>query len=81
MNEYGERFYSRRQAGVIRSARQVVPAIVELVKPASVVDVGCALGEWLSVFVAHGVEDVGAPMETTWTRRLWKTLRKRLFAF
>jgi SAM-dependent methyltransferase len=31
---------------------------MELVAPASVVDVGCGIGTWASVFAAHGVNDV-----------------------
>jgi SAM-dependent methyltransferase len=35
-----------------------VPLILALVKPQSVVDVGCGLGTWLSVFKKLGVKDV-----------------------
>jgi SAM-dependent methyltransferase len=40
------------------SARGVVPLLMELVRPASVVDLGCGTGAWLQVFGEHGVEDV-----------------------
>jgi SAM-dependent methyltransferase len=36
----------------------MVPLVMELARPRSVVDVGCATGEWLSVFREYGVEDV-----------------------
>lgn len=42
----------------IKSAREIVPFIVELVKPNSVIDVGCGLGAWLSIFAENGVEEV-----------------------
>jgi SAM-dependent methyltransferase len=48
----------RRREGSVLSARQVVPIIIELVGPRSVVDVGCGSGAWLSVFMEHGIDDV-----------------------
>jgi SAM-dependent methyltransferase len=44
--------------GVRRSAHNVVPLVVELLQPRSVVDVGCGLGTWLAVFREHGVDDI-----------------------
>jgi SAM-dependent methyltransferase len=41
-----------------RSARAVVPLLIERFRPASVVDVGCGSGAWLKVFCEHGVRDV-----------------------
>jgi len=41
-----------------RSARAVVPLVLEWVQPSSVVDVGCGLGMWASSFVELGVETV-----------------------
>ena len=35
-----------------------MPLLIELLSPASVVDVGCGTAAWLEVFVEHGVEDV-----------------------
>jgi SAM-dependent methyltransferase len=40
------------------SARVVVPMVVELTHPSSVLDVGCGRGAWLSVFIANGIEKV-----------------------
>jgi SAM-dependent methyltransferase len=55
---YGPEFFERLREGAWRSARAVVPAILEYVRPASVIDVGCGTGIWLSVFREAGVEDV-----------------------
>jgi SAM-dependent methyltransferase len=41
-----------------RSARAIVPLVVDRFTPASVVDVGCGSGGWLKVFREHGVADV-----------------------
>ncbi len=57
MIEYNEQFFEGRQASATDSARAVVPVVVSLLEPKSVVDVGCAMGEWLLVFRDAGVED------------------------
>jgi SAM-dependent methyltransferase len=54
---YSESFFSAQASGSRRSAEAVVPLILELVDVGSVVDVGCGVGTWLSVFRTHGVED------------------------
>lgn len=36
----------------------VVPIVLELIRPSSVVDVGCGLGEWLVAFQECGVDDI-----------------------
>ena len=51
-------YFAWQGASAERSARAVVPLLLELVRPASVVDVGCGTGAWLQVTREHGVEDV-----------------------
>jgi len=58
MTTYDDQFFDEIQAGALSSARRIVPRVLELVGPESVVDVGCGLGAWLSVFQANGVADV-----------------------
>jgi SAM-dependent methyltransferase len=55
---YTRDFYSEHDEIARRSAEVVVPLVLELVGPRSVVDVGCGSGRWLAVFSAHGVDDV-----------------------
>src|SRR5687768_2487400 len=55
---YSAAFFRTMSASARSSAEQVVPLMMELVQPRSVVDVGSAAGSWLSVFREHGVEDV-----------------------
>jgi SAM-dependent methyltransferase len=50
-------FYKNHREGSRRSARQIVPLVLELVQPKSVIDVGCGVGAWLSVFNECGIED------------------------
>jgi len=42
----------------VSSARQIVPLILKLIQPKSVIDIGCGVGTWLSVFRQHGIDDV-----------------------
>jgi SAM-dependent methyltransferase len=55
---YDERFYAAQRSGSRRSAEAIVPILLELVEPRSVLDVGCGTGAWLAVCSEHGVEDV-----------------------
>lgn len=53
--------------GAVRSAREVVPCVFDYVRPATVIDVGCGTGAWLSVFAEHGIEGWGVDGE--WIER------------
>jgi SAM-dependent methyltransferase len=55
---YTDQFYEARAQTAQGSAQQIVPWVVKLIKPESVVDVGCGTGSWLSVFMQHGINDV-----------------------
>jgi len=48
-------FFAKRQSSSSKSAAAVVPHIVSLVQPKSVVDVGCGSGTWTAEFVRHEV--------------------------
>lgn len=52
---YDTAFYQHQQDGSLQSAREIVPHILELAAPVSVIDVGCGVGGWLRVFQEHGV--------------------------
>jgi SAM-dependent methyltransferase len=56
--DYLKEFFEGQKEGARRSARQIVPMVVDLVKPASVVDVGCGTGVWLNVFRDNGVKEL-----------------------
>ncbi len=55
---YSQGFYDYQRDGSYRSACAVIPLVMELYKPESVVDVGCGIGTWLAAFMEHGVTDV-----------------------
>jgi len=53
---YAEEMYAEDRPSP--SARVVVPMVIELTHPLSVLDVGCGRGAWLSAFIANGIEQV-----------------------
>ena len=55
---YSAEFYSEIDDGSLRSARVIVPMLYDMLKPRSVIDVGCGAGNFLHVFNQLGVEDV-----------------------
>jgi len=55
---YDTVFYDQLRADSLASAHAVVPVLLEMYQPTSVVDFGCGEGAWLSVFVQRGVTDV-----------------------
>lgn len=58
MSFYTNEFYDGQQGGSLASAQNVVPYIKEMINPKSVVDVGCGVGTWLSVFKSCGVNQI-----------------------
>ena len=52
MNPYTKYFFKDIQDGSMQSAREIVPIIMEILHPRSVIDIGCGVGVWFSlVFV------------------------------
>jgi SAM-dependent methyltransferase len=56
--QYGKPFQKFIKDDSLRSAERVVPILVSLIQPNSVVDVGCGTGAWLSVFHRTGAERI-----------------------
>jgi SAM-dependent methyltransferase len=55
---YDREFFDGISEGALRSARIVVPMVIDLCgRPTSVVDIGCGTGGWLHACGEHGVED------------------------
>jgi SAM-dependent methyltransferase len=54
---YDQNFFKELADYSRRSAAAVVPLILELLHPKSVVDIGCGTGIWLDEFGSHGVTD------------------------
>jgi hypothetical protein len=58
LTPYGREFFDRQRRGSICSAEATTPLLMSLVGIKSAVDVGCGVGTWLKVLMAHGVPDV-----------------------
>jgi SAM-dependent methyltransferase len=56
--DYDISFYEREQDASLASARVFAPYVCELVKPQSVVDIGCGVGGWLLAFKENGVDTI-----------------------
>jgi SAM-dependent methyltransferase len=54
---YDRTFFEKIEDGSRQSAKVVVPYLMSLLHPGSVVDVGCGTGGWLSAFLDEGVTD------------------------
>ncbi len=54
---YDSAYFDTQVQGALRSARAVVPVLLELMQPASVLDVGCGRGAWLRAFSECGVKE------------------------
>src|SRR5688572_17548557 len=48
--KYNAAFFKDLESSSQKSAREVLPIINEMIKPGSVVDIGCGTGEWLQVW-------------------------------
>lgn len=56
---YDEKFYNTIKNGCLASAEQVVPRVIDVTRPGTVIDVGCGEGWWLSEFAKWGCEVTG----------------------
>ncbi len=52
---YDDSFFENNRRNALAAARVIVPILLEMVRPTSVVDVGCGSGAWLRVFKENGV--------------------------
>jgi SAM-dependent methyltransferase len=57
MHPYQPEFFAGQRDDSTQSAAVVVPMLIELARPRSVVDVGCGTGTWLARFIHSGVTD------------------------
>src|SRR5579871_6508366 len=55
---YTDVFFEGMQDGASRSARGILPFVIRLLQPESVVDIGCGRGAWLAASSELGITDV-----------------------
>lgn len=60
---YSSQFFDNIKDGSLSSAEVVVPLVMDMVRPRTIIDVGCGQGAWLSVFARHGAEVTGCDGE------------------
>ena len=56
--KYSKKYYEGLGRNALDSAREVVPLILDMVRPTSVADVGCGVGTWSSIFLELGIKDL-----------------------
>lgn len=54
---YDAGFFEANSGSTIQSAREIIPLILKLYTPSSIVDVGCGSGGWLRVFADYGIQN------------------------
>ena len=64
------RYFNASGSGSRSSAEVVVPMLMDWLKPASVIDLGCGTGEWLATFRFPAPRDDSARQLKYWT--LWQ---------
>lgn len=57
MQPYDQEFFKKQEQGSFTSAEDIVPTILNLAQPQSVIDIGCGNGAWLSAFAKCGIRD------------------------
>jgi SAM-dependent methyltransferase len=55
---YNAQFFAGQKGGSLVAAQIIVPIVLEILQPTTVVDVGCGVGTWPSVFRSHGLTSV-----------------------
>jgi cyclopropane fatty-acyl-phospholipid synthase-like methyltransferase len=55
---YNKSYYDLVSAGSLISAQEVIPVVMQYIIPRSVIDIGCGVGAWLSVWSKKGVRDI-----------------------
>jgi hypothetical protein len=57
-DSYEPDYYASIQDSSISAARAVIPLVIDLVRPRSVVDLGCGTGAWLAAVKEQGIDDI-----------------------
>ncbi len=56
--DYKDNFFEYHLKGALASANAVIPLVQEYVSPASVIDIGCGIGAWLSIWQKRGAKEL-----------------------
>lgn len=80
MTTYSDDFYSTMEKGSLESAQEIVPLLVSLYNPKSVVDVGCGTGSFANEFLNMGIAEV-IGYEGKWMEAVATLLPKDRYIF
>lgn len=64
---YDDAFFADLELGALRSARIIVPILLNIVKVQGVLDVGCGRAAWLKAFLDNGVTDIHG-LDGSWVK-------------
>jgi SAM-dependent methyltransferase len=79
---YSKEFFESKHADSLSSAIDVIPIIMEIIQPKSVLDVGCGTGTWLKVFrKKHRVRDIFGVDGEYVDRRQLEISRRKFFPY
>lgn len=78
MKPYSRGFFNDQLADVLQSAKEIVPIVMAIARPQSVIDVGCGLGAWLSVFRELGITDIMG-VDGDWVNKRWLLIPEENF--
>ena len=68
MSKSTAKYYYVEEIHNLDAPRKIVPLVLDLIKPKSVIDVGCGTGTWLKIFKDNGIDDI-LGLDGTWVDR------------
>jgi len=78
ITQYSKDWFNKQKTGAFNSAEIILPIVIDLVSPKSVVDIGCGVGMWLSVLYKKGITDI-LGIDGKWIDESQLNIPKELF--
>jgi SAM-dependent methyltransferase len=75
---YKEKSYKSRDLETRNSAEVIVPFVLDIIPVESVIDIGCGVGTWLSVFQNNGVKEIFG-IEGHWLPKKYLVIPEKFF--
>jgi SAM-dependent methyltransferase len=76
-DQYNHQFFQTQLIQSSRSAAKLVPLVLGLVSPKTIVDVGCGIGCWAAQFLSHGMTVTG--IDGDWVDRTMLQISETCF--
>jgi SAM-dependent methyltransferase len=70
-NVYSADFFANQQRGSLDSAKVILPLLIDVFRPRSLLDVGCGQGTWSQTALDHGIADL-LGVDGEWARPVLK---------